>query len=225
MPRPGAVTLDAFGTLLVMNSPASRLHGLLVEEGYEHAPADVERALRAEIRHYRLNHMRGRDATSLAVLRRDCAAVLRSGLGDDAPSLSRLTDMLMRSLRFEPAADALPALDALDRAGVTLAVVSNWDASLPDVLERLSLRDRFGAVITSATAGRAKPNAGIFARALAAIGAAPEDALHCGDDPFADAEGARRAGMRPVLLDRAGRHPSRPGLMRVRSLTELADLL
>ena len=93
------------------------------------------------------------------------------------------------------------------------------------MLERLSLRDRFAAVTTSATAGRAKPHVGIFARALAAIGAAPEDALHCGDDPFADAEGAHRAGMRPVLLDRAGRHPDQPGHTRVRSLTELADLL
>jgi putative hydrolase of the HAD superfamily len=80
-------------------------------------------------------------------------------------------------------------------------------------------------VVTSAGAGRAKPHAGIFARALDAMATAPGDALHCGDDPFADAEGARRAGMRPVLLDRAGRHAEASGQDRIRSLAELAHRL
>ena len=220
-----AVTLDAFGTLLALRSPAPRLHGMLANEGHEHAPADVERALGAEIEHYRLHHMRGRDAASLGVLRRECAGVLGRALGDDVPSSARLTEMLMASLRFDVAPDAVPALDALDRAGVPVGVVSNWDAALPEVLERVAIRDRFAVVVTSAGAGSAKPHAGIFARALDAMSTAPGDALHCGDDPFADAEGARRAGMRPVLLDRAGRHADRPGQDRIRSLAELAHRL
>jgi len=39
---------------------------------------------------------------------------------------------------------------------------------------------------------------------LAAAGVPAAHAVHVGDDPRADVEGARRAGIRPVWLNRSG---------------------
>ena len=216
--------LDAYGTLLRLPPPAPRLRALLAAEGHLHPEERVSAAVAAEVRYYRRNHDRGRDAASLAGLRRDCAAVIAAELGGDAPPPERLAEMLVASLRFELMPDALPALDALDALGARLAVVSNWDCSLPRVLSGLGVADRFGAVATSAVAGAAKPDPSIFLGALARLGVPPAAALHCGDSPRHDCAGARAAGIEGVLIDRDGGTPPGP-CRRIATLVELAQVI
>ncbi len=100
--------------------------------------------------------------------------------------------------------DVLPALEALRSAGTPLAVVSNWDERLPRVLDALGLAGRFQAVVVSAEIGVEKPHQGIFEAALQRLGVAPEQAVHIGDSAREDVEGARAAGLRALLLGRAG---------------------
>jgi putative hydrolase of the HAD superfamily len=218
------VLLDAYGTLVELDAPAARLAALLVAEGHPHPGDRVAAALAAEIRHYRAHHDLGRDAATLRALRIECAAVLARELGDDVPPLPRLADILVEALRFVLMPDARPALDALVSAGVLLGVVSNWDCSLGEVLADLGVADRFGAVSVSAVVGAAKPEPAIFAHALARLRVAPRDALHCGDRPELDCLGATRAGLRAVLVDRAGRLEDGP-CPRIGSLAELPSLL
>jgi putative hydrolase of the HAD superfamily len=218
------VLLDAYGTLLRLPPPAPVLRGLLAAEGHEHPEELVEAALAAEIRHYRRHHGRGRDAASLRALRRECAAVIARELGGDVPAPGRLADMLVASLRFELMPDAVPALDALAARGARLAVVSNWDYDLPRVLAGLGVEGRFAAVVTSAAAGAAKPDPAIFAAALAALGAAPSEAVHCGDSPRHDCAGARAAGVAGVLIDREGRLAGE-ACPRIATLPALAEVI
>jgi FMN phosphatase YigB (HAD superfamily) len=222
--RERAVLLDAYGTLLRLPPPAPHLRALLAGEGHQHPEERVAAAVAAEVRFYRRHHDRGRDAASLAALRRDCAAVIARELGGDAPPLGRLADMLVASLRFELMPDALPALDALEARDARLAVVSNWDYDLPRVLEGLGVGDRFAAVETSATAGAAKPDPAIFLSALARLGAGPADALHCGDSAEFDCAGARAAGIAAVLIDRDGAAPPGP-CRRIANLVALAAMI
>jgi putative hydrolase of the HAD superfamily len=156
----------------------------------------------------------------LATLRLECAGVLAEGLDDDVPSPRRLAQILVEALRFTLAPDALPALDALGRARVPLAVVSNWDCGLPAVLGALGVADRFAAICASASVGAAKPDPAIFLHALGILGVPPARALHCGDSPDADCEGARRAGLHAVLIDRTGIGAAGP-CRRIRDLDEL----
>ena len=95
-------------------------------------------------------------------------------------------------------------LDTLRRRGLPLAVVSNWDPGLSNLLERLGLRDVFAVIISSAEVGVAKPNPGIFQQAVRSLGVAPGETLHVGDLYDYDVVGARAAGLIPVLLDRSG---------------------
>ena len=219
--RTEVVLLDAYGTLLDLPDPVPRLRALLDAAGHPYGRARVAAALRGEIAFYRAHHDRGRDPDSLAALRHECARVLADGLGAGAPSPARLAPLLVDSLRFRLFHDVVPALDALAAAGLRLGVVSNWDCSLPGVLEDLGIAGRFDVVAASATAGAAKPDPAIFHVALEAVGAAPGAALHCGDLPNADCAGARAAGIRAVLIDRRGAHPE-GRCPRIASLAELA---
>ena len=88
--------------------------------------------------------------------------------------------------------------------GLALVCVSNWDCSLPAVLERCGLGEGLDAVITSAGAGARKPDPAIFDAALEAGGCTAAQALHVGDTAEEDVAGAEAAGIRTLLLDRSG---------------------
>lgn len=113
--------------------------------------------------------------------------------------------------------DALPALEALHQRGARLAVVSNWDSRLPDVLKNLSLDHWFEAVVVSHFEGVEKPSATIFHRAIELLGANANDALHVGDSVELDGGGATAAGIDWVWVDRhnPGNDKAIPDLSRL----------
>jgi putative hydrolase of the HAD superfamily len=191
-----AVLLDGMGTLVHLIPPAPALADSL---GVDLATA--ERAFRAEVDYYLAHQLEGSDAGRLAELRRRAAGVLarEAGVGE-----AGAVDALMGSLRFEAFDDARPALEELRARGMRLVVVSNWDCSLPEVLERVGLLALVDDVVVSAVVGAAKPDAAIFHAALAAAGCDAAAAVHVGDSPELDVAGARAAGIRPLLIDREG---------------------
>jgi REG-2-like HAD superfamily hydrolase len=101
---------------------------------------------------------------------------------------------------FRLARGARELLLELRRAGLALALVSNWSERLPRLLRALELDQSFDAVVCSALEGTEKPEPAIYRLALERLGHAPEDALFAGDDLERDVLGPRRAGMRAVLV-------------------------
>jgi putative hydrolase of the HAD superfamily len=188
-----AVTIDAFGTLVTLRDPLDALEQALREHGVERSRKDVAAAFEAEGRYYRDRSYEGADEASLALLRRDCAAVFLDALGAELDP-GEFAPAYVSSLEFEPMPGAVDAVLELERLGLRLAVVSNWDVALHEHLEELGLADHFATVVTSAGAGAPKPAPRIFELALERLRVRPERALHIGDSP-ADEEGARAAGM------------------------------
>jgi putative hydrolase of the HAD superfamily len=115
----------------------------------------------------------------------------------------------------------LTTLPRLRGSGRRLVVVSNWDVSLHEVLERVGLAGLLDGILTSAEVGARKPDAAIFARALAVAGASAGDAIHVGDSVAEDVAGARAAGIEPVLVRRDGA-AGPAGVKTIASLAELA---
>lgn len=115
--------------------------------------------------------------------------------------------------------DVWETLDRLEAAGYRLGIVSNWDSSLPGLLEGLRLAARFRVIAVSAVEETGKPDPEIFRRACARLGVAPAETLHVGDSLREDYEGARGAGLRAVLLDRTGR--STDDVEKIGSLREI----
>ncbi|MBA3882936.1 MAG: HAD-IA family hydrolase [Chthoniobacterales bacterium] len=83
-----------------------------------------------------------------------------------------------------------------------LGVVSNFDGRLRMVLEQLGISRYFGDVVISSEVGADKPDPFIFERAAELAGVPPDEALHVGDDPVRDWEGAASAGLAVFRLDR-----------------------
>jgi HAD superfamily hydrolase (TIGR01509 family) len=89
------------------------------------------------------------------------------------------------------------------RSRVPVGCVTDGDPAIQRAkLRALGLTDAFDAVVLSDELGRAhrKPDPLPFRRALAALGAAADDAVHVGDRPGKDVAGAAGVGMRAVRV-------------------------
>jgi putative hydrolase of the HAD superfamily len=212
-----AVFLDALGTLIELEPPWVHLR--------ERVPPEVDdrtlvAAVRAEMDYYRRHAHEGRDADSLAELRRRCAEVLSTELGTEVTA-----EELVEAVRFNAYPDAAPALSGLRGRGLQLIVVSNWDCSLPTVLERSGLAGLIDGSVSSAESGSRKPDPAIFAAALRLASCQASEALHVGDTAEEDLEGARAAGIRSLLIDRDGHHQTGRADARPRTyITSLEEI-
>jgi putative hydrolase of the HAD superfamily len=195
--------LDALGTLVELERPWPHLVAELHARGVSVSEDDARRAMLAEMAYYRVHHDDASDFAGLTDLRARCAAIVQGELGTALP-VADVEEAMLAAIRFRPYPEVPGVLRALRENGARLVVVSNWDVSLHDVLERTRLRPLLDAVVTSAEFGAAKPDPAIFAHALELAGARAADAVHAGDDLEADVEGARAAGIEPVLVARDG---------------------
>jgi HAD superfamily hydrolase (TIGR01509 family) len=123
-------------------------------------------------------------------------------------------------------AGARPLLEALASRGLRLAVVTNNVLREQQLkLARCGLAPFVEALVTSEEVGVQKPDPKIFQTALDRIGVSAPDATMVGDAWATDIEGARRAGVRPVWLNRFGDVSSDPSVGELRSLEPLAESL
>ena len=76
------------------------------------------------------------------------------------------------------------------------------------VLEEADLRWAFDVVIVSDVTGWRKPRPEIFQATLGALGIAPEEALHVGDNLNADVNGASAVGMKTAWVTRQVEDPN-----------------
>ncbi|MGI8819797.1 MAG: HAD-IA family hydrolase [Chthoniobacterales bacterium] len=83
-----------------------------------------------------------------------------------------------------------------------LGVISNFDGRLRMILEQLGISRFFPDVVISSEVGADKPDPLIYRRALQLSGCASHEALHVGDDPVKDWQGAAAAGLRIFRLER-----------------------
>ena len=116
--------------------------------------------------------------------------------------------------------------DALLRIGQNfrIGVISNADGGIGRVLSRCGIADCFESVTDSGIVGFEKPHPKIFAAALEAMQARPDESLYVGDVYSVDYVGARNAGMQAVLFDVAGAYRDRK-LPRVESMEQLETSL
>jgi putative hydrolase of the HAD superfamily len=145
---------------------------------------------------------------------------LLQDLGEPATIRDRMVENTQRSANWD---QILPGTrGALDRiAGkYRLAVISNADGKIEQVLSRCGIADCFSSITDSGIVGFEKPRREIFEAALATASARPAESLYVGDVYSVDYAGARNAGMHAVLFDVAGAYRDRTE-PRVQSLAEL----
>ena len=105
-----------------------------------------------------------------------------------------------------------------------MAVISNADGKIEDVLEKCGIADCFRTITDSGLVGYEKPHPEIFRQALKSMKAVPEESLYVGDVYSVDYLGARGVGMQAILMDVPGAYRDK-GVTRVDSLAELQTVL
>ncbi|HKN17129.1 MAG TPA: HAD family hydrolase [Candidatus Sulfotelmatobacter sp.] len=115
---------------------------------------------------------------------------------------------------------------ALDRIGARyrIAVISNADGKIENVLSRCGIAECFESITDSGIVGFEKPRPEIFEAALKTMNARADECLYVGDVYSVDFVGARNAGMQAVLFDVSGAYRDRQE-PRVGSVEELEEWL
>jgi len=116
-------------------------------------------------------------------------------------------------------------LATLRERGIALGIISNWTGDLEDVLRSVELHHHFDFVLDSAHLSWEKPQREIFLEAVRRARVAPGEAIHIGDSPDHDVDGALGAGLRAALLDREDAHPSFDRAPRMSSLDQLLQIV
>ena len=121
--------------------------------------------------------------------------------------------------------DVAPVLRELARRGLVLGLISNSHRCLASFQEHFELSGLISAAVSSAEHGYMKPHPSIFEAALAQANVTAAESMMVGDSLAHDIEGARRAGMRGVLVHRSGGAAPRDSVPVITHLGELLPLL
>ena len=117
-----------------------------------------------------------------------------------------ITEMMLAE--FDPVdivhEDVVPMLQALNKCGYKLAVVSNRSQALGPTLEGLGLEHYFDLTLAAGEVDYWKPDPRLLLHAASMAAARPEEIVYVGDNYYADVVCARQAGMTPILFDVKG---------------------
>lgn len=117
--------------------------------------------------------------------------------------------------------DVIPALNSLQSGGYVVGVITNMSQLGQDVAERMGFRDSVDFTLSSMDVGASKPDPQMFRAALEQAGVEAAAAVHVGDQIETDIEGARRAGINPILIDRHSAATDYDTCPRITTLDEL----
>jgi len=223
-----AVLLDV-GWTLVYPSPRREvvIPKVLRERGYVVALANLEQGLRAARAFYQARRWQQRAEEGLDAFwyryYMELLAHLEPPIRDPALAWV-LVQEVEKSIEYHLYSDTLAMLTDLRQSGFATGAVSNWSPRLPALCEIWGLSFYLDTLVVSDVVGLHKPDPRIFAVALDALQVPAKEAVYVGDDYEADVQGARAAGIQPVLLDRQGKQEG-IDCLRIHSLADLTRLL
>ena len=150
------------------------------------------------------------------------AIIKRLGVERDAQLLARKISEVWwdyADLQFYP--DVVETLAQLKMKQIKTGIVtSGLREDYEQILQRLGGSSCFDVIVGVDSCGKAKPDKGIFLYAVEKLQLKPAEVLFVGDKVERDYEGAKRAGLKPLLINREGKT-----LENVDSIQNLAEVL
>lgn len=202
-----AVLFDLDDTLWPIVPVIQRAENLLYEWLALHAPK-VAAKVTIEGMRRRRQELMATDPVyqlDLRVLRQAVLTEAFREAGEDLTMVDQAMDVFSKARNeVEPYEDVLPILQKLQRI-VAVGSVSNGVADL----HAIGIAHLFQVSVAAHRFGYAKPEAAIFHTACDALEVSPQEAVYVGDDPLLDVEGAQKAGLRAVWINRHGDVPER----------------
>jgi HAD superfamily hydrolase (TIGR01662 family) len=154
-----------------------------------------------------------------ALYRKKLTETLRESLLDDIVSnalrtcgyesrsvvrtIGKAVDFGLATRRAKWFPNAKRTLATLRKRGYTLGLISNTHWRISESL-RKEFEQFFDVTTLSYEHGYAKPHPSIFIATVDRLRVSPNQCLHVGDDPVADIQGAKSAGMKTAFIKRKG---------------------
>ena len=209
-----AVIFDAGGTLIEINPPRQDIISkVLAEHGHKVDRKSVCRALVKADRAFD-DDFGLCDGQDEAWYWRKYDDLLFKELKIDGGAERLMKAIRERFHEFSPKVeswvaypDTKPILKALKKRDFKIGMVSNATELLRRVLDNLELTQYFEFIIISDEVGVRKPSKKIFQMAVRAAGTSPNRTIYIGDKLAVDVQGAKKAGMNAVLIDRDNAFP------------------
>ena len=215
MAQPKVIFLDAVGTLFGVRDSVGHIYGDLAQQAG--VDTDIEALDKAFYRSFKsaprmafpeapatdIPHLEYRWWRAVAADTFKRVGVL-SQFADFETFFSGVYQHFTTAAPWVVYSDTVASLERWQRLGISLGVISNFDSRLYPVLEALALSAYFDSITISTEVGAAKPDAKIFAAALQKHHCTAAQAWHVGDSKVEDFNGAKSAGLKPVLVRRRG---------------------
>jgi putative hydrolase of the HAD superfamily len=225
LPRPALLLLDAGNTLVYLDHAvlAELANNLGLQVSVDRLRAGEATAKRRyeEIMARGVSHEAGWDLYMQVVYE---SAGLAPDQAERATVEARAEHDRFNLWRAVPAG-LIAALQRARACGLRLAVVSNSEGKLAELLVRVGLQELLELVVDSGLEGVRKPDPEIFRRALTRLGVPADQALYAGDIPNVDVVGARAAGMEAVLIDTLDHYPTFHDAPRFHSVSALLEAM
>lgn len=192
------ITFDVGQTLVELD--LDFLSRRLSERGQEVAAGALEAAAPAAWRRYDELVVAGAGHPWRALM----ASLLEgAGAREIEPTVEWLwAEQPRRNLWRKPITEMVDLARELADRGARLAVLSNSEGRLAELLQEISIADPFAVIVDSGRLGFEKPDRRIFEHTLAALGVTAADPIHIGDSWAADIVGAREVGWRSIWYGR-----------------------
>jgi len=215
-----AVLFDLGGTLIKTAEVPEIFRRILEKHGVKADFAQILKAHRANEKEF--NVETGQVELGMAFWHNWNLAIVKSlGVEKNAQFLARRISELWwdyADLQFHP--DVSDALAQLKAKRVKTGIVTNGlREDYEQVLQRLGAASYFNITVGANSCNTAKPDSRIFLYAVQKLQLRPDEALFVGDSIEKDYEGARKAGLKPLLIDREGR--ASKNVDSIKSLTEV----
>jgi len=207
MTPPKAIGFDLFNTLLTIHPAAmeeahQRQLRVLHEEGLPvEAEAFGKAYLASAMMFLEAAHKEGRETHNRFWVA-DALAALGYSLSPEDPRIAKAVDAYFSA--FYPNCELIPGTkEMLGELGkrYPLGMLTNFTdgPAVRKIIDRLGLNPFFEKVLVSGELGYRKPHPSVFERFVDALGVPAGRILFVGDDLEADVQGARNAGLQPVL--------------------------
>ena len=200
--RVKAVLFDLGGTLIYTTEIPQVYRKILEVHGFKRS---IE-----EISHAQQETERNLDIQNLAVLfeeywiRWNMQILRRLGIKENMRGLAEtIAERWWDYSKVELYPEVVETLQQLRSMGLKIGIVTNGlKSDYKEILRKVGLLDSFDVMVGVDTVGKMKPQKEIFLYALDKLEVSPSEAVFVGDQVRQDYEGARRAGLRPLLIDR-----------------------
>jgi len=203
--RVKAVLFD-LGNTLVYSHPEITFQRILFEHGIAKPLDEVTKAI---IRGNAEFDVEKHEALSAHEFYTQWNIIQLKHLGLKGPKARKLAGTIdtqwWKFAEFYVYSDVRETLLRLKKMGLKLGIITGgFEEDIEMIMLKTGLGELFDVKVGLNTTGKRKPNPTVFKYALKQLKLKPNEAVFVGDNVEADYEGAKKAGLTPVLIRRKG---------------------